>query len=248
MKYYITSDLHSFYTPFIEGLRAAGYYEDTEPHKLIILGDLFDRGKEALKMQEYILQLMERDEVILIRGNHEDSFCDLVTAAQGLPSEYQLKKGVHDTTLQLTGFGEDEALSRNRDFAAAGRETPFFTKIIPAMIDYMETEHYVFLHGWIPCRKTEEGFESIGDWRNALESQWQLARKTNGIDAAQSLIIEKTIVCGHWHTSYGHWKYEKKGPEYGPGEDFSPYYARGIIALDARTVYTGKVNVIVLED
>lgn len=51
-----------------------------------------------------------------------------------------------------------------------------------------------------------------------------------------------------WHTSYGHAKYEKRGAEFGPDADYSPYIAPGIIALDACTVLSGKINVIVLED
>jgi metallophosphoesterase superfamily enzyme len=41
---------------------------------IVICGDLFDRGKEAEELQKYILDLMDRDEGILIRGNHEDLF------------------------------------------------------------------------------------------------------------------------------------------------------------------------------
>ena len=36
--------------------------------------------------------------------------------------------------------------------------------------------------------------------------------------------------------------------KFGPDADFSPYYAPGIIALDACTAHTGFVNCIVIED
>ena len=58
----------------------------------------------------------------------------------------------------------------------------------------------------------------------------------------------KTIVSGHWHTSYGHSKFEGKGTEFGRDADFSPYVAPGIIALDACTAYSGIVNCIIVED
>ena len=44
MRYFITADVHGFYTEFHKALDEAGYFTDPEPHKLIILGDLFDRG------------------------------------------------------------------------------------------------------------------------------------------------------------------------------------------------------------
>ena len=60
--------------------------------------------------------------------------------------------------------------------------------------------------------------------------------------------FNKTIVCGHWHTSYGHSKYEHKGTEFGEDADFSPYYGPGIIAIDACTAFSGKSNCLVIED
>jgi hypothetical protein len=36
------------------------------------------------------------------------------------------------------------------------------------------------------------------------------------MDAAQACTEEKTILCGHWHCSYGHARYENKGSEFGP--------------------------------
>ena len=57
----------------------------------------------------------------------------------------------------------------------------------------------------------------------------------------------KTIVCGHFHTSWGHHR-KDKSPEWGKGANFEPYYSDGIIAIDGCTAYTGKVNILVLED
>ena len=70
----------------------------------------------------------------------------------------------------------------------------------------------------------------------------------NGMDAAQTADEEKTILCGHWHCSYGHAKYEQKGSEFGPDADFTPYYGPHVIALDACTAHSKRINVLVLED
>ena len=50
MKYYVVSDVHGFYTELQEALKEKGFFEDTVEHKLISCGDLFDRGREALKL------------------------------------------------------------------------------------------------------------------------------------------------------------------------------------------------------
>ena len=47
MKYYITADIHGFYSESHKALDEAGYFTDLEPHKLIILGDLFNCGQEV---------------------------------------------------------------------------------------------------------------------------------------------------------------------------------------------------------
>ena len=99
MRYYVVSDVHVFYTPLVAALDGAGFYEDAGTHKLLILGDLFDRGSEAVKLQEFVLELMEQDAVILIRGNHEDLFEALVTEDGGQPYSYHVSKGTYDNRI-----------------------------------------------------------------------------------------------------------------------------------------------------
>jgi len=53
MKYYITADIHGFYTEFHKTLDEARYFTDPEPHKLTLSGDVSDlrggsRGDAAL--------------------------------------------------------------------------------------------------------------------------------------------------------------------------------------------------------
>ena len=55
------------------------------------------------------------------------------------------------------------------------------------------------------------------------------------------------LVFGHFHTSWARKTFDGQ-PEFGEGADFSPYYGDGFIGLDGCTAYTGKVNVVVLED
>ena len=45
MKYYVVADVHGFFTELKSVLTEKGFFEDIEPHKLIICGDLLDRGK-----------------------------------------------------------------------------------------------------------------------------------------------------------------------------------------------------------
>jgi serine/threonine protein phosphatase 1 len=259
MKYYVVADVHGFYKELVAALKEKGYYEDNTPHKLIICGDLFDRGREAKELQQFVLDLMEKDEVILIRGNHEDLMLDLINhpweyceSLATLTYSHHYRNRTVDTLQQLTGATFNKLIYDTQTVMRYARRTPFIDKIIPAMLDYFETDNYIFVHGWIPCSKDEGGFLNYDEnWRSATKESWDEARWLNGMQCACAYnIIEpnKTIVCGHWHTSYGHHWYGDAKREFGEGEDFSPFYAKGIIALDGCTARSGKVNCIVIED
>ena len=231
-----------------EALTKAGFFDDPTPHKLLILGDLFDRGLESREMQAFICSLMDKDEVILIRGNHEDLFKAFATVDMGNPYSHHISNGTYNTALHLTGMDKNLALGSPHSIALAAMTTPYFRVIMSAMLDYYETSNYIFVHGWIPCFKEHHGFNAISDWRNASPELWAKARWINGMAAYESVYDDKTIVCGHWHASYGHSKIEGNGPEFGTGADFTPFYGNGIIALDACTAVSGFVNCIVIED
>ena len=111
-------------------------------------------------MQDFVLGLMERDEVILVRGNHEDCITELADNflsylfGGDLKHTHHYVNGTLDTAAQLTGFDLPSMREAPYSFVAELRSTPYFRKIIPATKDYFETENYIFTHGWIPCVRT----------------------------------------------------------------------------------------------
>jgi len=254
MKYYVVADVHSFYAETKKALTEKGFFEDKEPHKLIVCGDAFDRGDESKEMQEFILDLIEKDEVILIKGNHDDLIEEIHRNAEkwfgygNIHRSHHWHNGTVKTVMDLTGIKEDEL----RDFEkvqTALSETPLFKSILPKMIDYYETEQYIFVHGWIPCDARGYGgyadyFDYNKNWRKSKTIDWEHARWYNGMEAWHQGVVEpnKTIVCGHWHCNYGHMYY---------GDDdrnYTPFIKEGIIALDGCVALTRNVNCIVLED
>lgn len=266
MKYFVTSDIHGFYTPFISALNEAGFDENDDNSTLIICGDLLDRGGEAVAVQDYVSRLLKKDKVILIKGNHES----LIKAMQRELSSaspfddrvvnfHHITNGTLDTAIQLTGC--HDILDNPRAAAIKLSNTSFFKEVLPSMKDYLETPNYIFIHGWIPCM-TNDGYRDywtkerwckyMPGWRDAPDYKWETARWLNGIDACCKDGVrepDKTIVCGHWHASYGHYKYGNAKCEFDTDKaDFAPFYGDGIIAIDACTAISGKVNCIVIED
>lgn len=257
MKYYVVSDVHGFFSVLKETLKEKGFFNDTQPHKLIICGDLFDRGGEAVELQNFILDLIQKDEVILIKGNHEDLLEDMLNYwhRESYFKAINNNNGTVGTVLQLTRSTVDDLYVNVIDVYHRMKETPFMQKILPAMVNYYETKKYIFVHGWIPCeyiRQKDCAFSYVAteNWRNATKEQWLSARWVNGMNAAHDGVIEngKIIVCGHWRCSYGHSRFEMKCTELGKDADFTPYYGSGIIAIDACTARSKTINCVVLED
>lgn len=257
MRYYVTADVHGYFSELKDALTAQGFFDDQSPHKLIVCGDLYDRGTEALQLQTFILELLARDQVVLIRGNHEDLTLNLLNNwhRQSYLQTHHHTNGTIDTLCQLTGISIRDIYTDAENSGRAILNDPYIQKIIPAMVDYYETDHYIFTHGWIPCTpisisSNKKEYVPVADWRNANKAMWDKARWINGMEAAHAGIVEpgKTIVCGHWHCSFGHSRYENDGGEFYNYPNFAPYYGNGIIALDGCTPVSKKVNCIVIED
>lgn len=259
MKYYVVADPHGFYTPLARALEAAGFFAEKEPHRLIVCGDMLDRGGEARQMETFLKGLLREGRLILIRGNHEDLMEAMITdiASCHPVGEIHEMNGTWDTAVQLSGLPREIAARYPLEVAGRVRDSAFWRELLPACVDYFETERYVFVHGWLPCYREPPAELPEGvlhcrpDWREATAREWKQARWFNGMECAcvSCYGLEgKTTVCGHWHTSYGHAKIERRGSEYGSDADFSPFYGKGIIALDACTAHSGLVNCIVLED
>ena len=241
-KFFIFGDVHGYYDIFKKALFDAGYDPQNEDHWLISLGDNFDRGPSNKKMLEF-LKNMKR--LIMIKGNHETLLEDMI--ARGCYGAHDLSNGTLDTALQISG--------ESADFTDLNLEV---RPVLRQTRNYFETENYIFVHGWIAlnclddCPKywqCNREFIYDCDWRNFHDKEWEEARWQNGFRLAHEGLIEenKTIVCGHWHTSWPRAHYHGE-PEFGEGANFEPYYDKGIIGIDACTAYSKKVNILVLED
>ncbi|MBR5521174.1 MAG: metallophosphoesterase [Oscillospiraceae bacterium] len=239
MKYFAISDMHSCYSQTIKALGRAGFDRNNPDHTLIVCGDAFDRGTQAPEMLDFLLSLERK---VLIKGNHDDILMELLERKH--PKMSDDRNGTTGTVYQL-GYGE--GITKFSDFCdkAYGRFAPIYNM----MVDFFETENYIFVHSWIPFITERYGFAAFDDnWRNAGADLWKEARWANPFEMAENgLRPDKTIVFGHWHTSWPR-AYYKGMEESGPDADFSIYYGKGYIGLDAMTASTGIVNVLIIEE
>lgn len=262
MKYYAVSDVHGYYTYMTEALSEAGFFSEKDPCKLILCGDLLDRGGEAKRTVEFMLRLARENRLIYILGNHEEllvqclrdiSHGGIRNIASGRSYHYQ--NGTWDSLLQIAEMSEDEACGAPNELVRRVTSSPFYKKLLPLCRDYYETPHYIFTHGWLPCFTSENGtrtrYRYNPKWRRAGVEEWRKARWYNGMELACKRHItesKKTVVCGHFHTSYGHSHIKHACSEWGRDALFSPFRAEGILAIDACAAYSKTINCVVIED
>ena len=250
MNIFVTSDIHSFFMPFKKALDEKGFEPNNSEHLLVICGDLFDRGDESNELLEFINSLTN---VVLIRGNHEDLIEEVW--GRGYCESHDRSNGTQKTINDI--FYKN---SNVEPYTPLKVSEKLLSPVLNKMVDYFETEHYIFCHSWIPRKveytgKTRAWYSCdvthkyMPDWREANDIEWMEARWPNPFKLAKEGFNQtgKTIVFGHWHTSWPRYNYDGM-PEFSGAADFSPYYGDGFIGLDACTAYTKKCNVIVLED
>ena len=226
---------------------------NNKEHKIILCGDILDRGTQAKETVEFVLKLLKKNKIILVRGNHEDLALELIDNYVNymfrITSTHHYHNGTFQTMLDLTGMSFYDATHCLMGFKKYARETDYVSKIIPKMKNYYETENYVFVHSWIPLNKNGNDFNK--NWRNASNSAWSKARWTKPLEVYKKglYLKDKTLVFGHWHCS-DFWRYSnpKKYTEIGMDACFDPFVTKEIIAIDACTYYSKKVNVLVIED
>lgn len=261
MKYFVVADVHGFYDEMKAALDAAGFDPENENHTLVSCGDAIDRGPRPNEVIKYFVNLPRK---VLVRGNHEDLMDELMDNPWG-PMMHDHSNGTYNTLIELAskhhkvnyGTKISKTLATYmewddlRKFAKAEKTYRAYRELL---VDYFETEHYVFVHGWIPNfskKDINEGrwvteYKYMENWRDAGPIEWERARWTSGVDCTIHQIFEpnKTIVCGHWHAAAWHQYFE--GAE--PYADHSPYVSKDVIAMDTCTALSKKVNVFVIED
>ena len=249
-QFFVMSDIHSFYEEMMIALQTAGYDKDNPSHYIIVCGDLFDRGPDPILVYNFF---RDTPRCILIRGNHEDLLEDC--CHRGNPLMHDIRNGTWETINIFGEYQNGKTRLNNRQLCdnTVDMLKPLFTK----MTDYFETKQYVFVHGYIPVSdapsiyvKDEYPIYYHENWRELGDKAWSVARWENGMEIASRGFIEpnKLIVCGHWHTSWAHSRFNADGAEWGSKANFAPYQGNGVIGIDACTAYSGKVNCIVLED
>lgn len=245
--YFIVSDVHGFYTELRKALKEKGFNERNKEHILILCGDAFDRGAEAVKLLNFLTKLNKQERLIYINGNHEWLMEDLFTELKwdSNISSHHWSNGTVGTLAQLCGVTDYDIIASFLSFDEIWAKLEKYNTLVGSAKNYYETKNYIFVHGWLPRIRdysklheiTEEAWKEAS-WYNGME-EWNNGWKPK----------DKTVVCGHFHTSWGNYNLHHIGfGEFTEDALFEPFIDKNIICLDACTAWTHKINVLVIDE
>ena len=254
-KWFVVSDLHSFCTELLNALNEVKFDLNNPEHGLIVVGDIFDRGKETLEIYKFIKSIPQ-DRRILIKGNHEDCYKDLLI--KNFPDNYDYHNGTVSTFCQIAKVDMQklslpylkmveriptdmaiESIRNTWDVIVNKVKESEITKFIYSdeWKDYYELEHkFIITHSFIPLATSNQLvnpliYGPLKYWREATPIQWEIARWGCPYENYLKGYFKeeenkgKTLICGHWHTS-DFYKYLN-------GEEKDGiYFSNGIIGID----------------
>ena len=263
-KIFAVSDVHNEYKILIKSLKDAGFDENNPEHLLVSIGDAFDRGPDALKTYKYLKRLSDKGSAIVLKGNHTSFLTSYLDGSIISPFNY-IHNGTKETLADFLGRSSP---FESWCFIDKGIDNPTYADFadwiqeardeinanFPELLDwlnsrpyYLETTNYIFTHGAIDT--------NAEDWHNPhcmLYNfvDWEALMWDDGSFFGKEIDnTEKTVVIGHFGTStlrkmYGY------SPNRNPKGSFDILKRKDgrVIAIDATTNYSKKVNVLVLEN
>ena len=234
-KIFVVSDIHGHCSLLKEALDNAGFDRENPTHFLVCCGDYFDRGDENVEVMKFFERLPRK---VLLRGNHEDMLLKLLES--GHLQQHHYINGTMATLKNFFGKYFVDPSDDTIDFSGKTRIADRLCEFIEETVDYFETEHYVFVHGWLP-----ENAKTPDARRAASPDSWENARWVKWTEkyVGQRPLADKTLICGHMPTFYAA---AFDGSRKRDCADI--FYGNGLIAIDAGTYDSQQVNVLILEE
>lgn len=273
---FFTSDIHGYYDELIACLKRSGFNEDNEKHLLVVLGDCFDRGPKSKEVYEYLSRLEDKGRCVITAGNHDKFLIDFLEHedksdwGNSIAFNYT-NNGLNETiasfldrTLPFESWCliddgcEINGVNFNRWVDVARHEilkdNPNLLVWLKSRPRYFESENYIGVHGAIDT--------NVRDWHYPKHTRynlkgWDALDFDNGMFFSRDLgantrhhDINKTIVIGHFGTRELRRMHSEFCKNDNP-KDINDILIRDdgrIVALDATTVLSHKVNIYKVTD
>lgn len=258
-KFFVVSDVHGHYSELRRALKRAGFKVTEPSHKLVVVGDSFDRGSESYELYKWLSKLIKKGKAIVLRGNHTYFFESVLNKTErGFNFQHNGLDKTIDSFMHQTRAFEMFLLFNNLEYNQESfdkfishvsdsiqKEFPTIKEEIEALPDYFETQNYIFTHGIIFNNQ---------DFRNTPTSYWRKENhwaKPEDYATGYWNMTGKTIVVGHLDTETI--KRALKRREHLELVQDKPYHTLYVkqfdtFFLDGCTILTKRINVLIVED
>ncbi len=237
MKYYVVSDIHGHFDEMMDALNKTDFDLENKNHKLIINGDMFDRGKQSKEVLEFVYPLNKKEKAIVLKGNHELFLEDFLNGDERSVIFNCRYNGLDQTLLSLIPnykkLSFKEAIDKLQEYY------PFLKDWLQSLPYYYETKDYVITHAGLDFSK---GDFRLGDFKKAV---WIDPEQFFKIDLEKKYHFKKTLVVGHRFTCMLRGRFEKNDKV-----DHSIYYHHDNqkIGIDGGSYYSKHINVFMFEE
>ena len=216
--HYVISDIHGCYEKFIKLLNEINF---SESDILYVLGDVVDRGPKPM---EVFQEIMKRNNVVFIQGNHERMF-EYFVSEMGL--DMSLTKCTEDMRLTYLLWIREGGVSTDEGFYNLPiEEKQAIIKYIEDAPVYEEVDvngkHYVLAHAGIQNYDSSKKLYEYNDV-DFLEGRTDYSRPL--FDN-----LDYILVTGHTPTFY-----------FRPDGKPEIYINNGHIAVDCGAIYGGRL-------
>lgn len=191
MLYFAVSDIHGCFYEMNKALDQAGFDKNNKNHKLIVIGDAFDRGPKNLELADYLVEMYNAGQLIYVLGNHDLFLMDYVAGNVTDAIWNAQRNGMKYTVEQLSGIHKMESwyswlMSARKKVG----QHPIFQILLEAPL-WFENDKFIYAHSGIP---------NFSEWREIMEMK-DTGMRTDLVfkeDYKETLGGKKLIV-GHWH-------------------------------------------------
>lgn len=222
-KAFVVSDIHGCYEQFVKLLE---YWDKSM--KLVILGDLIDRGEASKQVVQELMKLKEtyQNQVVVLKGNHEDMFLKFLQDPVRMGDIYFFNGGrmtvkdfIDESFILHRGLKELADLVQER----ASKEVNFIRNL-PL---YEELGKVLFVHAGIDPK--------LPNWRDTSEECFVWTRDM--VNHRNN--TGKVVVYGHTPTQMIH---VDQRSDIWISED------RSYINIDGGCAYGGQINGIIVNE
>lgn len=185
MKYFAIGDIHGSHNELMMMLEK---HWDSKEEKLILLGDLVDRGPKSKEVIETAMSLKEQNLAIVLGGNHEQLFLDWLDEPDDEGFYYDM--GGRETIHSF--YDSNITFHKSAEWIASDMKIRFQRHIdfLKNLQDYYETKHYIFVHAGVNL--------AYADWKNSSQNEFRWTRRPFIYGKNET---GKTFVFGHTLTN-----------------------------------------------